>query len=400
VRLPGLIAAAGGVTGTREMVLARATGLAPQFRSRAGEGEANGTMPTDLAARVKEAGLFRLSLPAALGGWEADPITIFEVIERLSYADGSGGWTVMIGCSPMFMAWLDPAVATKLLDGNPNICTTGVFAPLGRAVPDGTGSFRVEGQWPCNSGCPHSEWFVTGVFVMDGDKPRMVPPGRPDWRFAWFPCTDGEIIDNWDAAGLRGTGSHDVAARGIRIPEELTCAPMFEPARHDGALYRLSFYNLLAAHMSGFTSGVGRRALDEFVVAAERNHRGSSSTSVADDPVVQHRFAVVDGDLQAARVFFIDAMGEAWETVTRGDSCSLQQRARVVSASQTLHRSAIAAVDAMLPLAGASAVYADNPIQRCSRDLHAASQHIFFGVDVLKDIGLVAFGRTPTAPRF
>jgi alkylation response protein AidB-like acyl-CoA dehydrogenase len=116
---------------------------------------------------------------------------------------------------------------------------------------------------------------------------------------------------------------------------------MFEPARHDGPLYRLSIFNLLSAHMSGFTSGVAGRALDEFVVAAERKHRGASPTSVADDPVVQHHFAVVDGDLQAARTFFIDAMRGAWETVTRGDSYSLQQRAVVMSASQALHRSAI-----------------------------------------------------------
>jgi len=35
---------------------------------------------------VKKAGLFRLSLPASLGGWKADPITIFEVIEKLRLA--------------------------------------------------------------------------------------------------------------------------------------------------------------------------------------------------------------------------------------------------------------------------------------------------------------------------
>jgi hypothetical protein len=85
--------------------------------------------------------------------------------------------------------------------------------------------------------------------------------------------------------------------------------------------------------------------------------------------------------------------------VTRGDHCSLQQRALVMSANQVLQRAAVAPVDAVLPLAGASAVY-DNPIQRCSRDLGAASQHILFNVDVLKDIGQVALGRTPTAPRF
>ena len=388
------------MTTTREEILARAAALAPEFRARAAEGEANRTMPADLATKVKQAGLFRLTLPAALGGWEADPITLFEAIELLSYADGSAGWTVLIGCSPTFMAWLDPAVAAELLDGNPNICTTGVFAPLGRAVPDGRGSLRVDGRWPCNSGCPHSEWFVTGVMVMDGDQPRLVPPGRPDWRFAWFPSSHGEIIDNWDAAGLRGTGSADVVARGITVPEELTCAPIFAPARHDGPLYRLSFFNLISAHMSGFPAGVGRRALDEFAATAQHKHRGPTPTSVADDPIVQHRFAIVDGDLQAARAFYLDAISDAWETVNRGDPCSLRQRARVMSANQTLQRSALAAVDAVLPLAGASAVYADNPIQRCARDLHAAAQHIFYNVEVLKDIGQVALGRTPPTPRF
>jgi hypothetical protein len=71
-----------------------------------------------------------------------------------------------------------------------------------------------------------------------------------------------------------------------------------------------------------------------------------------------------------------------------------------MSANQALQRAAVAAVDVVLPLAGASAIYADHPHQRCSRDLHAASQHILFNVDVLKDIGQVALGRTPTAPFF
>ena len=40
---------------------------------------------------------------------------------------------------------------------------------------------------------------------------------------------------------------------------------MFDPPRHDGPLYRLSFFNLISAHMAGFSAGVGRRAVDEFV---------------------------------------------------------------------------------------------------------------------------------------
>jgi hypothetical protein len=42
----------------------------------------------------------------------------------------------------------------------------------------------------------------------------------------------------------------------------------FDAPRHDGPLYRLSLYNLISAHIAGFLAGVGRRALDEFMVAA------------------------------------------------------------------------------------------------------------------------------------
>lgn len=118
-------------------------------------------------------------------------------------------------------------------------------------------------------------------------------------------------------------------------------------------------------------------------MAADRKHRGPSPTPVADDPVVQHRFAVVDGDLQGVRVFFIGAMGDVWATITSGGPCSLQQSARVMLASQVLQKSAVAAVDAMLQMEGASAADADNPIQRCSRDLHATGQHVFFSSPIL-----------------
>ena len=77
------------------------------------------TMPPDLAARVEEAGLFALWLPRGLGGLELDPLTIVDVIEELSRADGSAGWTTLIGNSSAFLAWLDPDVARELIGGRP-----------------------------------------------------------------------------------------------------------------------------------------------------------------------------------------------------------------------------------------------------------------------------------------
>ena len=71
--------------------------LAIELSARASEAETLRTMPGDLVDKLKRAGLFRMSLPKALGGLELDPISTFEIVELLAAADGSAGWTVMIG---------------------------------------------------------------------------------------------------------------------------------------------------------------------------------------------------------------------------------------------------------------------------------------------------------------
>jgi len=177
----------GVASAERELVLKAARELAPEFSARASEGEAHGTMPADLVSRVKTNGLFRLALPRSLGGLELDPLTIIEVVEMLSEADGSAGWTVLIGNSTAFFAWLDPSAAKAMIGTNIDFCSTSMFGPFGRAFPNGTDSFTVSGRWPFNSGCPHSEWLQVGVFVMDGDGPRMRDDTNADWRFAFVP---------------------------------------------------------------------------------------------------------------------------------------------------------------------------------------------------------------------
>ena len=93
------------------MVLQSARELAPELAARAAEGEALRTMPADLVDRIKSAGLFRMALPRC-PWWlaEIDPLAILEVVELLCEADGSAGWTVLIGNSTACFAWLEPSV--------------------------------------------------------------------------------------------------------------------------------------------------------------------------------------------------------------------------------------------------------------------------------------------------
>jgi alkylation response protein AidB-like acyl-CoA dehydrogenase len=352
--------------------------LAPELSARAVEGEALGTMPADLADRAKQAGLFRLALPRSLGGLELDPAAQVEVFEELSRADGSAGWTIIIGNSTAFFAWLDPAVASAMIGGKPNFASTSMFSPDGRAVPAGPGIFSVAGRWPFNSGCPHAEWLQVGVFVMDGETPRLRAEGVPDWRFAFVPREVAAIEDTWHAAGLRGTGSHHLSLSAQRVPEEHLAAPFFEPARHDGPLWRLPLFTQAAIALSGFPLGVARRALDEFTELAQRKVRGGAAQTVAQDGHAQVELARAEAGLQAARAFVFAAIADLWDSACAGHPPSLAQRARMLLATNQAMRAAVAAVDGVFRLAGAGAVYDDQALQRCFRDIYTANQHVLF----------------------
>jgi alkylation response protein AidB-like acyl-CoA dehydrogenase len=366
--------------------------FASELSARAAEGEALRTMPADLVMRLKRSGLFRLHLPHALGGLELDPATYVEVIEELSRADGSAGWTVLIGNSTAFFAWLDPKVAGEMLAGSAEFASTSMWAPLGHAVPEGTGALTLSGRWPFNSGCPHAEWLQVGAFVMDGDTPRRRPDGAPDWRLAFLPRSAAHIEDTWDAAGLRATGSHHLSIATRRVPQEHFAAPFFEPALHEGPLWRIPFMTLAGIAMAGFPLGVGRRALDEFTDIAQSKIRGAATEIIAHDGHVQVELARAEGGLQAARALVFDTIGEIWETVCRGDELTLERRARMLLATNQAMRSGVDAVDRVQRLAGAEAVLSANPLQRCFRDIRAAGQHILFSAARDQAFSKVRFG--------
>jgi indole-3-acetate monooxygenase len=63
-------------------------------------------------------------------------------------------------------------------------------------------------------------------------------------------------------------------------------------------------------------------------------------------------------------------MRDEWHTAIAGDVPSQDQRARAVLASNYAMRASVDAIDRVFRLAGAGAVMADHPLQRCFRDIH------------------------------
>src|SRR5438128_1546495 len=127
-------------------MLASAREVSPELSARAAEGEALRTMPIDLVDKLKRAGFFQMTLPKSLGGLELDPVTTFEITEILAQADGSAGWTVMIGngANAQF-AWLDPGVASQMIGAHTQFSSTSMFAPFGTMVESERSTYTVSG---------------------------------------------------------------------------------------------------------------------------------------------------------------------------------------------------------------------------------------------------------------
>lgn len=368
------------MTDARADVLAAAQALAPELRDRAVQGERAGTMPPDLVERMKRAGLFGLAIPAQLGGPALDPMTVIEVIEEVSKADGSAGWTAAIGNATAFLAWNTPEAVARLLDGGLQISMTSMFGPFGTATPDGD-EYVVEGRWPFNSGCPHADLLQVGVLIGDGP--------LAGFRFAILRPEQVQIVDGrWDVAGLRGTGSYDIVVSGARIPADQLSMPMTEPALYDGPLHRIPFWQLVVAILGGFPLGVARRALDELQALAPTKRRGGMRpVTVAEDPQVQFEVGLAEGTLQAARAFLFDAADEVWSAACAGGELPDDALQRFSLAGRHAMAAAIEVVDMAFHHAGAGAISIDHPLQRCFRDIHVASQHVYFSDEQYRAYG-------------
>ena len=362
-----------------------AVSIAPELRARAVETEALRTLPADLVDQAEQLGLTTMLLPRALGGLETDPFSTMTAVEMLAHADGSAGWSVLISNATFLLAWLDPSVARDVLPGQP-FSAASMFGPFGRGVP-AEGGFTLTGQWPFCSASPHAEMFMNGMLVFDGDTPRHVGDGKPDWRFALFSKDDAQVLDTWDALGLRGSGSHDVCTASTFVPAEHVFMPFDTFARHDGPLWRFSFWGLLTFLMATFPLGVARHALDELAELAPGKRRAAAPDPIGAKPDLQIAVARAEGHVEAARALLLDTVGDAWDTACNGDHPTDGQQARMQLAMLGAMEASTEAVDLAFSAAGASAVYTASPLARCFRDIHTAGQHVAYSNEGFRNYG-------------
>jgi indole-3-acetate monooxygenase len=377
--------------------------LLPLLRERADEAEQGRRLPRDVAARLADAGIFRMGVPRSLGGGESPLPELLETIEALATADSAAAWCAMIGATTGILAARLPAGwAQEIYGRNPGTLTVGAIAPAGRATPLVEGGVRVTGTWRWGSGIHNADWVVGGtVFpaqVGDDAGGKGLaggavndPANGPVVRIVFFRRQEVEIADDWRTSGMRGTGSNSFRVEGARVPQG-RWASLEEPPRETGPLYRFNVWSLLALGVAAVPLGVARRALEELLaLAAEKVPTGSRRTA-AERAVVQRQVAEAEAAIASSRSFFFDAAGAAWETASRGDELSLIERARLrLAATNAAHRCA-AAVDLLYHAGGGSSVYDTSFLQKAFRDVHVITQHLVVADRSLELLGRLRLG--------
>lgn len=370
--------------------LAAARALAPAIAARAAEMEEARRLPADLAADMARAGLFRIALPRSLGGDELPPADIVRVIEAVAHADASAGWCVMIGSTTMVsFAWLPHAVAAEAL-ADRDLISGGVFAPMGRAEVEGE-AFRVSGRWSWASGSANCRWLFGGCLVTEGGAPRKLEGGRPDARMMLMPAGEVRLIDTWHAAGLKGTGSGDMAVEGLLVPQAHSVS-LTGPPVEQGALYLFPVFGLLALGIAGAASGNARAALDTLVDGLGSRRPQGSARSAAERATVQAEVAQAEARLSAARALLFETLDRAWEAAAEG-KVTVESRARLRLAATHMVRTAADVSRVAYDLGGGSALYLESPLQRRFRDAHAMTQHMMVQPATWELAGRVLLGQ-------
>jgi len=368
-----------------------APALLATIAARAADTEAQRRLPADLAAELAQAGLFRMLVPKSLGGAEVDVATLFTTLEQLGRADAATGWCVMIGgTTALISAWL-PEDHAREIWADPGVITGGVFAPMGRATVDGD-DYVVSGRWAWGSGSANCSWLLGGAVIMEGGEMRRLPSGAPDHRMMVMRREQVELIDTWDALGMRGTGSGDLAAKDVRVPQGRSVSFITDTPRETGPLYRFAPFGLLALGIAAVASGNALGALDDLKALAAAKKGQGSSRSLAERDVVQADYAVAHADLGAARALVHAEIAAAWERVMAGDTLDLPARARLRLAATRLTQVSARVAAKMHELAGGTSVYASHPLNRRFRDAHVATQHVMVAPPTLELAGRVLLG--------
>ena len=365
-----------------EQLLEKVEALQPLVEAHWSQMEAERTLPTPLVEALVESGLLMMSAPTDVGGSDLSLVEQFPIYEAVGYLDASLCW-VMATCGTGAgwpAAYLGAEVRRHVYqDGIAPKVSVSVL-PAGRARPV-DGGYMLSGQWGFASGVFHADWVVGGALTVtaDGEKPQRT--------FHMMPTNSIVVVDNWDAAGLRGSGSGGFKVDDLFVPDGFSWqfgGQLSQPAR----AHHLGLMGFVINEHPALALGVARRALDEIIAVAKYSHSQFRGKSLADRQVFQKALAQADLRWQAARTLILGGLVRLWEYAESATTPPDALLAELRAIGSFVSKEAIDLTTIAFQYGGGRAIMSNNILQRCLRDIHAVSQHF-----LTSDVSLENYGQ-------
>lgn len=233
-----------------------------------------------------------------------------------------------------------------------------------QARPDGAGGYTFHGRKIFTSGSP--AWTRLGVLGRDDTS-----PDGPVLVHA-FVTRDGggfEILDDWDAVGMRASQSRSTVLDGAPAPADrvlrrLAPGPSLDP-------YVLAIFTTFEILLAAVYTGIADRALELAVETTEQRTSMRTGKALSQDPDI--RWRVADAALRldaiwpqvdhiAGEIDELHDHGAAWFRITAGLKVRATETARYV-------------VDQAIRASGGSSYFSGNELGRLYRDVLAGIFH-------------------------
>ncbi|XOV85249.1 MAG: acyl-CoA dehydrogenase family protein [bacterium] len=339
------------------------TALLPDIEAAAGDIEARRQLPHALVAGLKKAGAFRLLIPQTYGGLEAPFADYLKLVQDMAQADASTAWCVnQAAVIATTSLWLpEPQIQTIWKDEDTSVANGPPFS--GEIKPSGEG-FELSGHWGFSSGCQHATWMMGAARYSEGG-----------WRIAYLKPDQVQFIDNWQTAGLRGTGSFEFTCDQLQLPA-CQVADAGQPATYDNILTQIPSALLFGCSFAAVALGVAQGALVDVLDIAQGKLPRYASLHLRDDPDVQRFIGKAQARWRSAQAYLTLTVADVFAEVQAEAQITHANRAALRMCSTYVIRECAEVLDLAYKVAGSTGIYQDHTLQRRFQDMHVITQHV------------------------
>ncbi len=361
-------------------MLERVRAVTPLIAERAAEAELARKPDDDVIDALKASGVFRSFVPKRFGGYEIDLELFMDIGVAVSEACASAGW---ITTFYMEHNWqlrnFAPELQDEIFSAQPYVLAPGSVNPNDGIATPKDGGYELTGHWRFGTGIVHADWvLLSGRIATEPDgTPRMFLV-RPE---------SVEVRDTWHVDGMAATGSRDIVANGVHVPErQVTLRPMMggEPARDD-YLCRIPVLPMLGLTAAIPSVGAARRAVELFRrVLMQRIPFGTTKTQSFRAPG-QVRLANALAEARAAETVLRDVARALTVHARGGPQLSFMDQIQMRLTIAHVVRDCRKVVRDVMEGSGASVRFHDQELGRISRDVQMMGAHTVFDLDLVAE---------------